>query len=399
MSLTQRELDEFRREFSAWLTANRPKADFLLQQTFMEVGEERQLEVMRDWQRKVYEAGYLGMSWPEMYGGRGQPQALQDIVTDEMERQRQPVLFNAIGLNWTGPLLLEFGDHAMKSRYVKRILTAEDIWCQGFSEPDNGSDLGAATTRAVRDGDSYVVNGSKIWTTLAPFADHMILLARTDPEAPRHSGLSFFLSPMKIDGVSVTPLRKITGEYGFAQVFFTDARIPVECRLGDEGQGWRMAMRTLAYERGAEGGQAGGVTMNYFDRVADLVDLARRTKVDGAPAIEDPLVRDAIVGFAIDEIGYGLAVKREAIPALNSRPGGISLMGKLAQTELGIDIARYSTELLGQRAALYVGDPGAVDNGKWIRNYMNRFSATIGGGTSEIQRNIIAERVLGLPKG
>jgi len=399
MSFTQRELDDFRKDFAAWLQANAPRPEFLMPQTFMEVGEDRQFELLRKWQRTVYEAGYLGMAWPTEYGGRGQPQELQDIVTDEMERQRMPIMLNAIGLNWAGPLMLEFGDHATKLRYIQRILSAEDIWCQGFSEPDNGSDLAAATTTAVRDGDSYVVNGSKIWTTLGPYADHMILLARTNPEAPsKHAGLSFFLSPMKIDGIKVQPIRKLTGEYGFSQVFFTDARIPVECRLGEEGQGWFLSMRTLSYERRAEGGQAGGTTSNYWDKVSDLIELARKTKVDGVPALHDPTVRDTIVGFAMDEIGYGLSVKREAIKPLLSRPNGISLMGKLAKCELGLAIGRYSTQLIGGNSALYVGDPHAVDGGKWIRNYMNRFSGTIGGGTSEIQRNIIAERVLGLPE-
>jgi alkylation response protein AidB-like acyl-CoA dehydrogenase len=203
---------------------------------------------------------------------------------------------------------------------------------------------------------------------------------------------------MKAPGVSVTPIRKLTGEYGFAQVFFTDARIPADCLLGQEGQGWFLAMRTLAYERRAEGGQAGGPSAVYWTRGEDLIELASRCAVDGEPALQDPAVRDQIVTFAMDELAFSLAQRRSEIPSLVERPGAIPLMGKLFVAEYGLDLARFTTTLLGEQAALYVGDPDAVDGGKWIRNYMNLFSRTIGGGTSQIQRNIIGERVLGLPK-
>jgi alkylation response protein AidB-like acyl-CoA dehydrogenase len=399
VELTQRERDEFRADFAKWLSANAPTADFLLPQSFTEVGEDRQFDFLRAWQRKVYEAGYLGMAWPSEYGGGGQPQELQDLVTAEMERQRTPFMLNTIGLNWAGPLMLEFGTHATKLKYTKRILTAEDIWCQGFSEPDHGSDLGNAQTRAVRDADGYVVNGSKIWTTLGTYADYMILLARTSLESrSKYAGLSFFLTPMKVAGVDVVSIRKMTGESGFAQVFFTDARFDADCLLGAEGQGWSLAMRTLAYERGAEGGQAGGPMTVYWSRVSDIIELAQGCKVDGAPALQDPLIRDAIVGFAMDETAFALCLKRQAIKPLVSRAGAISSMSKLFDSEFGLNIGRFSSSLLGDEAALYVGDAKAVGGGKWLRNYLNRFSATIGGGTSQIQRNIIGERVLGLPK-
>jgi len=227
------ELAEFRREVSAWLTENRPaEPDFLLPETFMEVGTDAQFHYLRDWQQQVYEAGYLGMSWPESYGGGGKPQALQDIVTAEMARLNTPFMMNTIGLNWAGPLILSRGTEDEKQRYIQAILSAEDIWCQGFSEPDHGSDLGSVQTRAVRDGDTYVVNGSKIWTSLGQHAKHMILLARTDPDASnKYAGLSFFLAPMDAPGIEVQPIRKITGEFGFNQTFFNDARIPATCRM------------------------------------------------------------------------------------------------------------------------------------------------------------------------
>ncbi|HYM32989.1 MAG TPA: acyl-CoA dehydrogenase family protein [Candidatus Cybelea sp.] len=400
MANAERELSGFRKDVVAWLTANTPKADFLLPQTFMEVGDKRQFDFLRDWQRKVYEAGYLGMAWPAEYGGRGMPQAFQDVVTQEMVRLRTPFMMNTIGLQWAGPLILHFGSHEVKDRYIKRILSAEDVWCQGFSEPDHGSDLASAQTFAERSGNGYVVNGSKIWTTLGPYADYMILLARTDRAAEsKYAGLSFFLCPMKHEGISVRPIRKLTGEFGFSQVFFTDARIPATCLLGEEGQGWHFAMQTLTFERGAKGGQAGGPSSTNFAQADDLIALARRMKKNGAPAMDDPLVRDQLMRLIIDDTALQLNPRRQRVAALVAeRPLAIPLMNKLVGSEHRLAVGRFTASLLGPEAALYVGDPDAVDGGKWLRGYFNAFSSTIGGGTSEVQRNILGERVLGLPK-
>jgi alkylation response protein AidB-like acyl-CoA dehydrogenase len=330
------EIEDFRADVSAWLEENRPaEPDFLLPETFMEVGTDRQFHFLRDWQQKVYEAGYLGMAWPKEYGGGGKPQMFQDIVNAEMARQKVPFVPNTIGLNWAGPLILAIGTEAEKHKYIPGILSAEDIWCQGFSEPDNGSDLAAATTRAVRDGDDWILNGSKIWTSLGTFAKYMILLARTNPEADnRYAGLSYFLAPMDVPGVDVQPIRKLTGEYGFTQTFFTDARIPGECLMGAEGEGWQIAMKTLTFERGATGGQAGGLAMNVVS-VADVVELARRVQRDGRPALEDPIIRDQLVQFLIEDQGDRLTGARSRFPALTSeRPASIAMSGKLRSTEL-----------------------------------------------------------------
>ncbi|MEL7487243.1 MAG: acyl-CoA dehydrogenase family protein, partial [Pseudomonadota bacterium] len=272
--INQSELDEFSRDADAWFRENvNLDVDFMLPLTFMEVGTDRQFEYLRDWQRKVYEAGYLGAAWPTEYGGGGLLQAFQDAATSAMRRHRSPIMLNAIGLNWTGPLLMDIGTEGNRKKYLKGILTAEDIWCQGFSEPENGSDLGNAQLKAVRDGDDYVLNGSKIWTTLGNYAKYMILLARTNKDAPnKYAGLSFFLAPMTVDGIETTPIRKLTGEYGFTQTFFTDARIPASGLVGEEGQGWLVAMRTLEYERGARKGQAGGYVMTPTDAF-EIVDL------------------------------------------------------------------------------------------------------------------------------
>ena len=237
--ISKQELDEFRAQVSAWMKDNKP-ADpgFLLPQTFMEVGSEQQLEFLREWQHKIWAAGYLGMAWPKQYGGGGVSPMFQRIADQEMHRQAVPIAFNVIGLGWAGPLINDIGTEADKEKYLKGILSAEDIWCQGFSEPDHGSDLGNAQCRAVRDGDEYVINGTKIWTTMGNFAKYMILLARTSSESARkYDGLSFFLSPMTVPGVDPRPIQKLTGEYGFTETFFTDARIPAACLMGEEGQG------------------------------------------------------------------------------------------------------------------------------------------------------------------
>ena len=303
------ELDEFRREVEAWFRENRPpEPDFLLPESFMEVGSDAQFEYLRDWQRKIYEAGYLGMAWPRDYGGGGRPQIYQDIVNAEMARQKVPFVPNTIGLNWAGPLILAMGTEEAKKRYIKGILNAEDIWCQGFSEPDQGSDLANSQLAAKRDGNEYVLNGSKIWTSLGSYAKYMILLARTNPQKPRYDGLSFFLVPMKTPGIEPQPIKKLTGEYGFNQTFFTDARIPADCLMGKEGEGWKMAMLTLTFERGVTGGQGGGVSRVALG-LGDVVELARRSRRDGRPALEDPAIRDQIIRFMIEDQGDRLCAK------------------------------------------------------------------------------------------
>ena len=400
MNIAVSELQEFRREVAAWMDDKRP-ADpgFLLPQSFMEVGSEQQLDFLREWQHRVWSAGYLGMAWPREYGGQGLDPVYQTIADQEMRRAAVPICFNVIGLGWAGPLILDIGTEAEKSRYLKNILSAEDIWCQGFSEPEYGSDLANARTRARRDGDHYVVNGTKIWTTLGNFARYMILLARTDPEAPRkYDGLSFFLAPMDVPGVDTRPIRKLTGEYGFTETFFTDARIPAECLMGEEGQGWKIAMQTLQYERGAEAGAAGGLQMIRIV-VDDLVRALGDVQRDGMPVLADPLLRDELVQLIMEEKAITLGDRRAGIPALSGDyPLSLPLSNKLRWTEYARRLRQFAINAQGADGARYVGDALAPDGGFWQRAYLNSFSATIGGGTSQIQHNIIAEHVLGLPK-
>jgi len=394
------ELKEFTKEANAWFAENTPgPQDFMLPLTFMEVGTDQQFEFLRDWQRKVYEAGYLGAAWPKDYGGGGLTQAHQDAATKAMKANNAPIMFNTIGLGWAGPLILDRGTEAHKKKYIKGILNAEDVWCQGFSEPENGSDLGNAQLRAVRDGDDYVLNGSKIWTTHGHYAKYMILLARTDFHAPnKYAGLSFFLSPMRVDGIETHKIKKLTGEHGFTQTFFTDARIPADGLIGDEGAGWQVAMQTLMYERNAKGGQAGGYSITEIDPL-EILDLARKAERGGKPVLDDPVIRERLVDFMIEAQAMRQNARRAKLPPLNQDcPQALPLMSKLVMTEYMREINQFALSLQGTKSGYYVGEPNAVDDGYWHRGYLNAFSATIGGGTSQIQRNIIGEHALGLPK-
>lgn len=399
------ELADFEQQCDAWFAGN-VVADpgFMLPLTFMEVSTDAQFDFLRHWQRKVYEAGYLGMSWPVAYGGGGMHPDFQRAATRIMRKYDAPIMLNAIGTGWAGPLILDVGTEKQRRRYIKPILSAEEIWCQGFSEPENGSDLGNAQLKAVRaknenETDGYAATGSKIWTSLGDRADHMILLARTAADAAsKYAGLSFFLAPMKVAGVETRRIKKLTGEYGFVQCFFDGAHIPADCLMGEEGQGWSMAMKTLEYERGTKVNLAGGYFSKDMDVMA-IVDLARRSMRGGKPVLDDPVMRDRLIDFLIDIQGVNLNSQRRNIPALNQdRPMGLALMNKLTRTELVRELTQFSLQFQGTRAGYYAGDDEAIDAGFWHRAYLNSFSATIGGGTSEIQKNIIGEHVLGLPK-
>ncbi|EAW33029.1 hypothetical acyl-CoA dehydrogenase [marine gamma proteobacterium HTCC2143] len=400
MSETLPCIEAFKKEVNQWVTKNKPAPPtFLMPQSFMEVGTDEQFEYLREWQEKVYNAGYLGMSWPTEYGGGGMPEIYQDVVNKELVAQNTPFMVNTLGLNWAGPLILNMGSDEQKKAYIKKILSTEEIWCQGFSEPDYGSDLGNAQLKAERDGSEFVLNGSKIWTTLATQAQRMILLARTNTNTEsKYDGLTFFLAPMNVDGIEAQPIKKLTGEHGFCQTFFNDARISEDCIIGKEGGGWLVAMKTLMFERGAEGGQAGGHTSMPVT-VEEVAELSKRVYRDGKPANQDPMVRDELVKLLMRGKAMSLNGARSKIPALISeRPTSIAMSVKMLATELSKSIGDQATSLQGSNSLYFVGDDYAVDGGRWQRTYFQAFSGTIGGGTTQIQKNIIGERVLGLPK-
>ncbi|MGJ8559136.1 MAG: acyl-CoA dehydrogenase family protein [Litorimonas sp.] len=393
-------VEDFAQKADAWFAEHTPRdVPFMMPLTFMEVGTDEQFDFLRDWQNKVHAAGFLGAHWPVAYGGGGLTQAHQDAATRAMRKYGAPIMLNAIGIGWAGPLILDTGSEDEKRRYLPGILSADDIWCQGFSEPDHGSDLGNAQLKAVKDGDEYVLNGSKIWTTQGNYAKYMILLARTDFNAPnKYAGLSFFLAPMRIPGVETTKIRKLTGEFGFTQTFFTDARISADCLMGAEGEGWKVAMRTLEYERGARKGEAGGYTISQTNPL-EVVGLAKRARRNGKPALEDPVMRDRLVTQMIEAQAMMANRERSKIgPLVSENPFALPVLSKLQFTEYARVTGELALELEGAQSGYYVGEPGSREDGYWQRSYLNAFSATIGGGTSQIQRNIIGERVLGLPK-
>jgi alkylation response protein AidB-like acyl-CoA dehydrogenase len=393
------EMEAFSAEVAGWLADNIPAPpSFTLPQSFLEVESEQQMSYLRDWQRKLYEAGYLGFDVPEAYGGRGVDPRRHAAVMRELARARAPFLLNTIALRWVAPTILKYGTEAQKKKLVKPILSAEHLWCQGFSEPEAGSDLASLRTRAVRDGDGYRVTGHKVWTTLAHFADYMILLARTDPEAHKYAGISYFLFPMDGEGFVIEPLTKMSGEGGFNQVVFDDAAMPADALLGREGQGWEVAMATLTFERGAAGvgGEASAASVERFGR---LLELVNKTERNGKPAKDDPVLRDALAALWIEVEATRQGERRARTAGLVAeRPMALPMMAKLVRSEIEQRCAELGCQLLGANARLAKGDSAAPDQGDWPRGYMNSFGFTIGGGTSEIQRNLLAERVLGLPK-
>ena len=399
MGERDQELSEYRAEVRGWLEANAPgDPGFKLPQTFLEVESDRQFDYLREWQRKVYDAGYLGLDTPKEWGGQGVDHDKRRIVSQEMGRKGTPFMVNTIGLYWAAPTILMYGTDDQK-KLVKNILNAEEIWCQGFSEPAFGSDLAGLQTRAVKDGDDYVINGHKVWTTLGHKAKWMILLARTNPDVHKYEGISYFLCPMEQEGVTVQPLVKMSGEGGFNQVLFEDAKAPASSLLGKEGMGWQVAMSTLMFERGqGEGGSldVGAASGEVFKNLIHLCKTAMR---DGEPAIEDPVIGDRLAQIWIDATAAHFNARRRSVKALaGPRPMATTMMSKLQASELNQRLQLLACDALGTEAQLWLGDEHAPDKAEWPRGYLNSYGITIGGGTSEIQRNIIGEHVLGLPK-
>jgi len=293
-----------------------------------------------------------------------------------------------------GPTLIQWATDAQKREHLPKIRTAEHVWCQGYSEPGAGSDLAALQTRAVRDGDHFVVTGRKIWTSNAQIADWMFCLVRTNPEAPKHHGISYLLIDMRSPGIEVRPLLQMTGDAGFNEVFFDGLRVPVENLVGPSDEGWKVANTTLAHERNMLGSTT--QTQNLFD---GLLRVARRARKGGRPASEDPLVRQRLADLKVRVESLRLLAYRNLTGALRGKQGGIETsIAKLATTELNHELARTAIELLGMAGPLYRGSPHLEDGGLWPYQFMFSLGMIIGGGTSQIQKNIIAQRGLGLPR-
>jgi alkylation response protein AidB-like acyl-CoA dehydrogenase len=382
----------FQRAVRAWLKKNVPRRE--RGERPVELSEPHRLTRAKAWQRKVYEAGYLAMSWPPEYGGQGADVMKQTIVNEEMVRARAPGLIGMLGVQMVGPTLITHGTEEQKRRFLPRILSAEEIWCQGYSEPGSGSDLASLRTRAELRGEEFVVNGQKIWTSGAQYADWMFCLVRTDPEAPKHRGISYVLIDMKTPGISVRPLVQMTGDAGFNEVFFEDVRVPRQNLVSELNNGWQVANATLFHERNMLGSTTR--TQQIFDA---LVRLARSHRRDGQAAVADPVVRQRLADLAIRVETMKLEAYRQLTDTLRGRSPGINAsVNKLVTCELNHDLARAALEIMGTYRWLGKKDRRVRDGGTWPLDYMYALGLVIGGGTAQIQKNIIAERGLGMPR-
>jgi alkylation response protein AidB-like acyl-CoA dehydrogenase len=383
----------FRAEARAWLESNatRKNPDDKPPDLLGERTDANTVAEAKEWQKKKAGAGWACLTWPKEYGGRGATPIQSVIWRQEESKFRVPPDIFAIGVGMAGPTVLTHGSDAQKKRWIPKLVSGEEIWCQLFSEPGAGSDLAGLRTSAVRDGDEWVVNGQKIWTTGAQFSDWGILVARTDPNVAKHAGLSYFVVDMHSPGVDVRPITQINGGRGFNEVFFNDVRIPDENRLGKVGDGWRVAITTLMNERAAIGGGGGAGS------VGELVRLARETALDGGPAIQNAGVRERLADFYVRSKGLQFTGNR-TLTALSrgTTPGPEASLGKLIGGKLVQDMAAFGIELEGLAGSLDDDDFSPAD-GTWQDRYLGIPGIRIAGGTDEVLRNIIAERVLGLP--
>ncbi|HEY6417471.1 MAG TPA: acyl-CoA dehydrogenase [Candidatus Binataceae bacterium] len=383
--------EAFRHEFRGWLDTNKQFAP----QSREMLGDESDSEwdARVRWHRKLNEDGWVALHWPKEYGGRGASVLQSTVYHEELERIGLNVPYAGMGISLLGPTLMHWGTEEQKRRYIPKILTAEEIWCQGYSEPGSGSDLASLQTRAVEDGDYFVVNGQKVWTSMAQHADMIFLLVRTDPAVPKHKGISYLLVDMHSPGVTVRPLVQITGGKGFNEVFFEDVRVPRKNLVGEKNNGWQVAITTLMFERS-------GSALGNLSEIEELARLAKRIQRNGKSAWEYDSVRQKIAGFACEANALKYTGYRQLTRQVKGLPPGPEgSMMKLCGTELSLKMAIFAMELLGPYSQLEYNAPFAPDHGKWSLRMLSARGPTIYGGTNQIQHNIIGERVLGLPKG
>jgi alkylation response protein AidB-like acyl-CoA dehydrogenase len=381
LSLTPKE-QAFQSEARSWLTANVPGRP--LKHFDTDAGFEQH----RQWERRLFDGGWGVVGWPSEYGGRNATSVESLLFEEEYARAGAPIRVNQNGLAMLAPTLMAFGTANQKARHLPRLARGDDIWSQAWSEPNAGSDLASLRSRGVRDGDHYVLSGQKIWVSRGAHADWMFTIVRTDPATTNHHGLTFMLVPMRSPGITRRPIREIDGRAGFAEVFMDGVRVPAENVVGTEGEGWRVAMATLGFERSAFLRPPG----RFARVVARVLDLAREVGYDPA------LRRDLAEAWALTE-AYRLL---NLWSASNGEEGSVSPVhanvNKLTWSEMDIRLHELALRLLGERAELWEGAPDAVESGGWMQDYLFSLAGTIYAGTSEIQRNLIAERGLGLPR-
>ena len=386
--------DAFRQTVRTWLKANLPREWKDLGRS--DIPRIETYEILKQWQRKLYDAGFIGLTWPKEYGGRGLTFVEELILQEEIALAQAPPILNVIGVGMAGPTIIAYGTEEQKKRYPPKILSCEEIWAQGYSEPNAGSDLASLQTRAVKDGEHWVINGQKVWTSFAQVADWMILLARTDPNAARHKGITYFLLDMKLPGIVVKPLRQITGDSEFNEVFFDNVRVHESQVLGAVNNGWQVGITTLMYERLTLGF---GLQMRLRIALDGLFELARKVEKSGRVVTQDPLARQKLAQLWIDTECLRLTGARAITKLLRGEmPGPEASAGKMVWVETHQKLQELAMELEGPYAQLTKGSDRAVDGGAWQHSFLRSRANSIEGGTTEIQKNIIAERVLGLPK-
>ncbi len=385
LGLTESEL-KFRDELRAWLKANLPPKMVKTADNAAEY-----YKYLANWQMKLYEGGWAGVSWPKEYGGRGASFIEQAIFQEEMALADAPERMGTIGQGLVGPTIIAAGTEEQKRKYLPRILSGEDIWCQGFSEPNAGSDVASLETKAALDGDHFVINGQKIWTSYAHIAQQCLLIVRTDPAAPKHKGITALLVDMQTPGITVSPLQMMSGDSGFNEMFFTNVRVPVSAVIGNVNEGWNVAITALANERANLGT---GLYVVFKRNLDAIIDQAHKLKRGGRAVIADPVIRQRLAQAYVDLEVFRLNTTR-SLSMLNKTgaPGPEGSIQKLYWSELNQRMAQIAMEVLGPYAQLT-----DYDGGRWVYNYLRSRGNTIEAGTSEIQRNIIAQRVLGLPR-
>jgi alkylation response protein AidB-like acyl-CoA dehydrogenase len=387
-----REETQFRDELRNWLAQHVPPGWDEMRQKSLE----SRFEFLRKWQRTLYDAGWVGVSWPKEYGGRGASVMEQVIFWEEMARAGAPPMANVLGLGLVGPTLIAFGTEAQKKRYLANILSADEIWCQGFSEANAGSDLASLSTEARLDGDHYVVNGHKVWNSYGWAADWCELVVRTDPAAPKHQGLTVLLVDMRGPGVEVRPLRQMTGESEFCELFFRNVRVPAENVVGEVNRGWEVAIGTLMHERGTFGA---GLQIMYRRNIERLIELSHSIQRNGRPASQDPIIRQKLAQ-CYAEVEIMRLNQMRAFSRLNATgvPGPEGSIQKIFWSELNQRLQQVAQEVLGAYGQLEGANGFSIDNGMWSYGYLRARGNTIEAGTSEIQRNIVGHFVLGLPR-
>jgi alkylation response protein AidB-like acyl-CoA dehydrogenase len=351
----------------------------------------------KGWQHRLAEAGWCGVAWPKEYGGRGATLIQQIIFQEELARAKAPQFIGLAGLTMGGPVLIAHGTEEQKKKHLRPILSADEIWCQGFSEPNAGSDLAAIKTKAVLDGDTFVVTGQKVWTSWARYADVCMCLVRTDPDAPKHKGITFLLIDMKSPGVTVRPLTQINGDADFNEVFFEEVRVPRKNVVGELNKGWDIAITCLMHER-----QTLTFSRQLQSKVAlvEMLETARRHRRHGAVASADPVVRQALARAYVDSEAMRFLAYRNLTKVLRGGvPGPEGSIEKLFWSEMYQRQLDVAAEMIGPHGQLLRGSKHALDGGRWPHLLLYSKGRTIAAGTSEVQRNIIAERVLGLPRG